>query len=187
MESTPASLLRRLGHMEDVEAWVRFVRLYTPFLYEWTGRLRLQPHDAADLVQDIFVTLLRVLPQFNYDEHGNFRGWLYRVAVNKWKDGRKKRIEPALGNGAAGAEPAFDDPIEEWTEADFRKQILQRALDLLRQEYSPANWQAFWATTIEGQPVAKVAIELQLTANAIYLTRARIIRRLREELEGMID
>ncbi len=187
MDSTSASLLKRLGTTPDEEAWVRFVRLYSPLLYDWATRLRLQPSDAADLVQEIFVTLLRALPEFKYDGQGSFRGWLYRLAVNKWKDTRKKRIDLTPGDAALDSGPELADPLEEWTEADFRRQVMQRALETLRQEYAPANWQAFWETTIEGRPVAEVAVEFQTTPNAIYLTRARIVRRLREELHGMLD
>lgn len=187
MDSTSASLLQRLATTGDEAAWVRFVRLYSPLLYEWATRLGLQPSDAADLVQEVFITLLRVLPEFNYKENGSFRGWLHRLAVNKWKDTRKKRIAATFGSDVPGGGPELADPLEEWAEADFRRQVMGRALELLRVEYAPASWQAFWAATIESRPVAEVAAEFQTTANAIYLTRARIIRRLREELQGMLD
>ena len=46
MHSTPASLLDRL-RSADGEAWVRFVRLYTPFLYHWAGQRGVQSSDTA--------------------------------------------------------------------------------------------------------------------------------------------
>src|SRR5262249_29855153 len=113
MTSTSASLLERLKSTEDHEAWIRFVRLYTPLFFDWARRLRLQASDAADLVQEIFVTLMRVLPEFDYDKNGSFRGWLHRLAVNKWKDACRKRIEPTLGPDAA-PEPEVPDPLVEW-------------------------------------------------------------------------
>ena len=47
----------------DGEAWVRFVRLYTPFLYHWARRHGLPPEDTADLVQEVFAQLLKALPR----------------------------------------------------------------------------------------------------------------------------
>src|SRR5207244_2522517 len=45
--STPASLLHRLGRSPESRDWERFVELYTPLLFAWTGRLGLSDHDAA--------------------------------------------------------------------------------------------------------------------------------------------
>jgi RNA polymerase sigma-70 factor (ECF subfamily) len=64
MTRTPASLLERLRQPFEPEAWARFVALCTPLIYSWARHLGLQEQDAADLVQDVFVTLLQVLPTF---------------------------------------------------------------------------------------------------------------------------
>jgi RNA polymerase sigma-70 factor (ECF subfamily) len=49
---TPVSLLGRLRRPDDLEAWGRFVELYTPLLYYWARRQGLQQADAKDLVQE---------------------------------------------------------------------------------------------------------------------------------------
>jgi RNA polymerase sigma-70 factor (ECF subfamily) len=82
MDKTPASLLHRLRQPNAVDAWPRFVELYTPLLYYWAKRLGLQQQDAADLVQDVFVLLVQKLPEFAYDRHKSFRGWLRTVTLN---------------------------------------------------------------------------------------------------------
>src|SRR5438045_3541140 len=90
MHSTPASLLDRL-RSADGEAWVRFVRLYTPFLYHWAGQRGLQASDTADLVHEVFTQLLKVLPQFTYDPNRSFRAWLAVVVGNKWRELNRRR------------------------------------------------------------------------------------------------
>ncbi len=90
MTKTPSSLLERLRQPFEPEAWARFVSLYTPLIYSWGRRVGLQESDAADLVQDVFVTLLQVLPTFTYDRHHSFRRWLWTVAINKWRKDRKQ-------------------------------------------------------------------------------------------------
>src|SRR4029078_4012717 len=62
MTKTPASLLERLRDSFDADAWARFVALYTPLIYSWGRCVGLQDQDAADLVQDVFATLIQVLP-----------------------------------------------------------------------------------------------------------------------------
>src|SRR5687768_3864107 len=66
-ERTSATLLRRVGQRDDA-AWSEFVELYTPLLFHWALKSNLQREDAAELVQEVFVSLLTLLPTFQYDK-----------------------------------------------------------------------------------------------------------------------
>lgn len=81
-DDTPTTLLNRLRSPGDRDAWAQFVHLYTPLLYHWVRKLGLGTTEAADLVQDVFVTLLRTLPTFEYDRQRSFRAWLRTVTRN---------------------------------------------------------------------------------------------------------
>src|SRR5262245_24469512 len=112
MDTTSPSLLERLRDAPDAAAWSRFVRLYTPMLLRWAYRLGLSGGDAADLVQEVFLVLLRKLPDFRYDPGQSFRAWLRTVARNRWLDlsarQREKVVapeDPAFA-GLAAADPA---------------------------------------------------------------------------------
>jgi RNA polymerase sigma-70 factor (ECF subfamily) len=48
-------------------------------------------------------------------------------------------------------------------------------------------WQACWATTVEGRPADDVARELGLKVTSVWTAKSRVLRRLREELEGLLD
>ena len=54
--TTSVSLVDRLK-WDDPEGWRRHVRLYGPLIYRWCRRGRLQPEDAADVVQEVFRTV----------------------------------------------------------------------------------------------------------------------------------
>jgi RNA polymerase sigma-70 factor (ECF subfamily) len=95
MDHTPASLLERLRQPGERQARDRFVDLYTPLIYFWACRMGLQADDAADLVQEVFIVLLRKMAEFRYDPRRSFRAWLRTVVVNKWHDIRRWR-EAAL-------------------------------------------------------------------------------------------
>jgi RNA polymerase sigma-70 factor (ECF subfamily) len=60
--------------------------------------------------------------------------------------------------------------------------LLWRAVELVRAEFEERSWQAFWRVTVDGQPVGDVARDLGVSANAVYVARSRILRRLREVL-----
>ncbi len=65
--------------------------------------------------------------------------------------------------------------------------LLRRALELMQREYRPATWRACWEQVVEGRPAAEVARELGLSVNAVYVARSRVLWRLREYLEHLLD
>jgi RNA polymerase sigma-70 factor (ECF subfamily) len=65
--------------------------------------------------------------------------------------------------------------------------LVRRALALIRFEFEPRTWQAFWSTTIQQQPPADVAAELGMKLPAVYQARHRVVVRLRQELGGLLD
>jgi RNA polymerase sigma-70 factor (ECF subfamily) len=184
MESTPASLLERLRGPADAEAWARFVRLYAPLLFSWARRLGLQDADASDLVQDVFALLLRKLPTFNYDRHQRFRGWLWTVLRNRWAT--TKRQGPPAGN-ALPVEVAGPDVAVEVDEVEYRRYLVGRALRLMQTDFQPATWQAFWQCAVCDRPAAEVATELRMSVAAVYAATSRVLRRLREDMSGLLD
>jgi len=184
MFTTPVSLLERLRQPTD-SAWARFVDLYAPLLHSWAGRLTPSEADAADLVQDVFVILLRKLPAFRHDGRHRFRAWLRVVLLNQWRDRYPARVVGPLPDGPAGlADPAAADPAEAVAEAEYRQYLVGRALELMHTDFEPATWQACWEVTVHGRAAGEVAAELGLSVGAVYAATARVLRRLRQELQG---
>jgi RNA polymerase sigma-70 factor (ECF subfamily) len=181
-------LLERLRQPGQPAAWAQFVELYTPVLFAWARRLGLQSQDAADLVQEVFTVLVRRLPEFEYDRQQSFRKWLHTVTLNKWRDRCRRRSVRAAEAGMAAldevAEPAAADALDE---TEYRQSLVSRALEIMQAEFEPATWQACWKFVIEGRSAAEVARELGLTVNAVYLAKGRVLRRLRAELQGLLD
>jgi len=54
-------------------------------------------------------------------------------------------------------------------------------------DFAPATWAAFRRQVIDGCPPADVAAELGLSLNAVVLAKSRVLKRLREELRGLIE
>ncbi len=71
------------------------------------------------------------------------------------------------------------------TETEYRNWLAQSALQLMRESFSETTWRACWEHVAQGRPLRKVADELGLTENAVYLARGRVLKRLREELDGL--
>jgi RNA polymerase sigma-70 factor (ECF subfamily) len=186
MNDTPPSLLERLRRPNAPDAWGRFAELYTPLIFSWVLRQGLQQADAADLVQDVFVTLVQAMPQFQYDAGRSFRGWLRTVTLNKVRERRRKatpiQAADALLDGLAdnGATDTF------W-EVEYRQQLARRALDILRRDFEPATWEAFWQHGVLGRPAPHVAAELKVSPGAVRAALCRVRGRLQQELAGLLD
>jgi RNA polymerase sigma-70 factor (ECF subfamily) len=188
MHTTPASLLERLRSPSS-GAWTEFVALYTPLLYHWAGRLGFKGEDAKDLLQEVFLLLVRDLPGFRYDPtKGRFRAWLSRVFRNQALS-RKRR--PALAGHALSQESlddlCADDNVSAWQEEEYCEYVVASALREMRCAFHDTTWQACWAVVVEGRPAAEVAAELDMSVNAVYVARSRVLRHLRERLAGLLD
>jgi RNA polymerase sigma-70 factor (ECF subfamily) len=185
MQPTPVSLLERLREPGDRDAWDRFVRLYTPLLYHWAGRLGLAPDEAADLVQDVFVLLLDKLPGFTYDASRRFRGWLWTLTINKVRE--RRRAAPAFEELTAEDGAHTPDGVPAFVEEEYRGYVTGRALELLRRDFEPRTWRAYWEHVTNGRTAPVVAAELGVSVGAVYAAKTRVLARLREELKGLLD
>src|SRR5262249_45038583 len=71
--------------------------------------------------------------------------------------------------------------------AEETSEVYLRALELMHSEFEETSWQAFWRVAVEGQAPADVAAALQMTVNAVYLAKSRVLCRLREEFADLLE
>jgi RNA polymerase sigma-70 factor, ECF subfamily len=188
MQTTPVSLLERLRQPDEQAAWERFVELYTPLLYHWGCRLGASEHDAADLVQDLFIVLVREMRHFQYQAGRRFRGWLWTITVNKWRERCRRCAAQPVQVAGLNLDPADpSDAIAAFDEAEYRSYLVNRSLQLMQAEFQPTTWKACWECVVAGRPAAEVATELGLSASAVRQAKSRVLRRLRQELQGLLD
>ncbi|MBY0522395.1 MAG: sigma-70 family RNA polymerase sigma factor [Gemmataceae bacterium] len=185
MTSTPVSLLERLRQPVDQDAWSRFVDLYSPVIYQWGRQVGLKESDAADLVQDVFILLIKQMPSFVYDQQGSFRAWLKTITLNKWRENQRR---PATRREVAG--PVPDLPTQDsdaFWDGEYRQHVIAQALRVMQTDFESQSWRACWLMVVDGLPAAKVAAQLSMTAGAVYAAKFRVLARLRQELAGLLD
>lgn len=188
MNSTSHSLLNRLKEPRgDNEAsWNRFIELYTPLLHHWATRLSVPFDERHDLVQNTLVKLLVSISSYHRDRPGNFRGWLLAVLRNTWIDSQRRR-HPIVAGDPETLALQGPDPLELSIDREYRQYVLSRIQALVLVDFPETTQLAFRRYVLENRPAVEVAEELGLTVNAVYLIRTRIVRRIREELAGLID
>jgi RNA polymerase sigma-70 factor (ECF subfamily) len=186
MNTTPVSILEKLRLPDDDRAWEQFVQIYTPLLYYWTRQLGLQSHDAAELVQEVFLVLVEKLPEFQYDPAKSFRGWLRTILANKWKNRIRARGKLPMDQEASPSDVAVQPCTPEFEADEYRQYLVNRALELLRAEFPEVTWKICWEVIVGGKTPAQAAQEFHVTVNTVYLAKSRGLRRLREMLAGLL-
>ncbi len=137
--------------------------------------------DAADLVQDVFIILVQKLPEFEYNERGRFRGWLWTVSRNCWRDKCRRPALP-VDHAIQTTELAGADTTEAVEEAEFLRHIASGLVPVVREFFQESTWRAFWEHVAEGRPAADVAAELGVSVAAVYKAKARVLAKLSREL-----
>ena len=185
MYTTPPSLLERIRNPGEDGAWERFVALYTPFIFGLARKAGADREAAADVVQDVFLLLTRKMADFQYDAQGSFRAWLRTVVQNRLHEIRRRRRLPAVS-----ADRHFDREesadVESIEEAEYRRHLLSRALEIMQRDFAPTTWKACWEHVVSGRTAFDVGAELGISEGAVYVAKCRVLQRLREELKGLL-
>lgn len=183
------SLLERLADGHQSPAWTEFVRLYTPLFQYWIRPHLLQSADVDDVVQDVLVVVLAKLPGFEPVGPGAFRAWLRAILAYRLQTHRRRlrgRLAGGFDSLMAGLADSSSPLARAWDE-EHDRHVIGGLLDVVRPSFKPNTWQAFWRTSILEESPAKVAADLGLTPNAVFIARSRVMRRLRAEATGLVD
>jgi RNA polymerase sigma-70 factor (ECF subfamily) len=188
VETTSVNLLRRLRSSADDSAWMRFTELYVPLIFYWGRQHGLDSNDASDLVQDVVSTLVIKLPDFEYDAQKRFRGWLHTVTLNRARDWQRlHKQRPDTGRSSFMERLPETSLPDLFDEVEYRAYLVERARRLIAAEFEPLTWDACWRYVTEDLSAEQVAAELGISANAVRVAKCRVLKRLREELEGLLD
>jgi RNA polymerase sigma-70 factor (ECF subfamily) len=188
---TRPSLLVRIRDPRDTIAWSDFVDIYAPLVHSYARTRGLQDADAADVTQEVLQAVAAHAERFDYDPaRGSFRGWLFRVTLNKLRDLVARRKAQAVASGDTGvhellANAARSDADQQAWDQHHAWRLFLWAAEKARVDFREKTWQAFWRTAVEQRPVESVAKELQLSAGAIHVARCRVIARVKELLQDV--
>lgn len=180
-----AAQLREAG----VASWQQLTDRYTPFIRGWVRRHGVPAQDIDDLVQDVFLVVVRKLPEFRSQAQCvAFVGWLRAITANCVRQfWRSRRKHPSAPGGpdfqdlvAQQADP--DDRLSQrWLE-ESRRHMIDRLFSRVRPRFNTLTMRAFQQVTLGDQRPADVARELGMTANAVCIAKSRVLSCLRAEV-----
>jgi len=184
--STPVSLLERLRNPDDSEARERFALYCQKPVMIFARKLGVERDEIPDFVQDTFLLIFKSIPKFRYDPSRRFRGWLFTLMLNlkrQWHRKDSRRNEELVAN----PESLVDGEQASVDQAEFDHFVINQAFRLMKTDFEETTWQACYEVVCNEKSVDEVAKTFGMTKNAVYKARQNVLRRLREELSGILD
>lgn len=185
-EKTAPSLLASLRENHP-DGWFRLDRLYRPLICFWCARFGADRAEVSDLCQAVFLTTFAKLETFEHRGPGSFRAWLRDITWNHVRSNRRKCQCQPRGEGGSDANfrlQEFPDelpPDEDDPPAEIAA-LCHRCLNLIRSDFPPHYFEAFCRHLMDGQTVADVAKELNMSPALVRQALSRIRKRLHEVL-----
>ena len=193
MDDTRQSLLLRAQTGEE-DAWKDLTDLYRPLIIGWLNRQGVPVADLEDLSQEILLSVVKHLPSFEHCGHrGAFRSWLRTIVCSRTTDYWRAAVASTQASGGSGATAALQqiadpdsDLNRQWDE-EHDRYVLGCLLNLVEEEFEPSTLRAFRRLALDGASGAEVAEELGMSVAAVYMAKSRVLQRIRQEAEGLID
>jgi RNA polymerase sigma-70 factor (ECF subfamily) len=193
MNETRQSLLLR-AQTGETNAWKDLTDLYRPVILAWLNRQGVPARDLEDLSQEVLLSVVKHLPGFQHSgQRGAFRSWLRTIICSRTADYWRAIDKGAAASGGSGATAALQEIADpdsalnrQWDE-EHDRYVLQCLLDLVDEEFEPITLKAFRRLAIDCVSGAEAARELGLSVAAVYVAKSRVLQRIRQEAEGLID
>lgn len=188
-ETTSADLVTRAKD-GDLAAFEELTTRHEQQIYSVAYRILQNQHDAEDVTQQTFLSVIENLPKFRGDS--SFATWLYRIATfAALKIIRKRKGLPTVSLEAV-TEPREDydsiphpEYIADWkqspeqlVEHNETRELLDGALSRLDEKHRVV----FLLRDVEGFSVAETAAALELSESNVKMRLLRARLQLREEL-----
>lgn len=193
---TRLSLIERLRNLEDQASWREFFEIYWKLIYGAAIRAGLTGAEAEDVVQETVIGVARKMKDFHYDPRQcSFKGWLMHVTRCRVADQFRRRRPQNVPLVAPRADTATEsslnvrdpsaDVLEEIWENEWRKNILEVALERVRRQTNPEHYQIFHLHAVKGLSVRDVAKLTGASLPKVYVTYHRVANRVKTEVRRL--
>ncbi|HEV7925605.1 MAG TPA: sigma-70 family RNA polymerase sigma factor [Verrucomicrobiae bacterium] len=192
---TRQSLLSRLRDCADQESWRVFFDSYWRLIYNAAIKAGLTDAEAQDAVQETLISVMKSMPNFQYDaKKGSFKGWLLHLTRWRISDQFRKRqrgLEHLAGNSRRPDETATvervpnpDGPeLEALWDEEWERNLVGAAIESVKRKVDPKQYQLFDLYVLKKWTVSKVAQTLSVNPGRVYLTKHRINRLIKKEID----
>lgn len=147
------------------------------------------PHDAEDLMQEVFIKVFRSLSKYRGD--AKLSSWIHRIAVNTCIDHcrtmkkKKSVIQNHLDHPDDITLNTIPDEDAMNPETELEKNMIQKHIDQALEKISPRERAIFVLRHYQDMPLKEIAEELDITVGTVKSTLFRALKRMQKELSFM--
>jgi RNA polymerase sigma-70 factor (ECF subfamily) len=132
--------------------------------------------------------------EFRYEPgKGRFRGWLKTVTRNTVRDMTRSWEQRIRGGGDDTSQqllnalkaPDVVDSLAADLEAQYQRELLDRAAQSVRPRVKPHTWQAWELTALKQVPAATACVQLGVTIGDVYVARSRVNKMMAVEVQRL--
>lgn len=183
---TTTQLLQELGEREEAPAWESLCHHFQPVIVHFCLNLGLSYDQAQDVTQETLVAFLKAFRAGKYQrDKGRLSTWIFGIARMTVRHHWGKQREGA-NKASPLAETIPDDGLLKQTwETQWQRVLLARCLARVQQETDPAVYEAFRLYALEDQSPDEVARHLDISRNAVYIAKSRVLSRMRELVDEL--
>lgn len=183
---TTTQILEELKTSNETPAWDRFCDHFRPVVVSFARQLGLSANDAEDAAQEVMLAFLKAFKAGKYNkERGKLSDWLFGIARRVILNLRgHKPLEHLVADKTTGT--SFwdlikdDQSITQTWENQWRNMVLRRCLEKARQELDSRVFKAFELYALSEVAIDEVAGQLNMSHNAIYIAKSRVLSKLRQ-------
>lgn len=188
---TRSSLILHLQNARNDAAWREFVMVYESFLVRLITRRGVPAAHVSDVANQVLSAIARSIDQWKDDQQdASFRRWLSRVARNvvmRYMSNERRHVSAIGGTDAFESLAQIAEPYDDAIARQYEHELIIWAAEQVKGEFIETSWKAFWMTMIEGLTVAEVAETLAVSPGSIYMSRGRILKRIRDKVNDVME
>jgi RNA polymerase sigma-70 factor (ECF subfamily) len=196
--ATRSSLVKRLRNWEDHDSWQDFFDTYWKLIYAVAIKAGLSEAEARDVVQETVLAVAKQMREGGYDRtKSSFKNWLCLITRRRIIDHFRKRTDPKLRAAPQSSDetnrtdtlarvpdPDSLEPDAVWQE-EWQKNLLDAAIERVKQQVAPKQFQIFDLSVLRELPVAEVKVILKVNTAQVYLARHRVGALIKHEVKRL--
>lgn len=173
-----AQLIKKIQKNGNRKAADLLIRQYYDEIYAYIFKQILDKHQAMDITQDIFITMLRSIHTYNANK-ASFRTWLYRVSTNKLIDYYRKNTriprEESISEEVLSDEPHLF--------SNFNNKYLLDKINHYLTSIETTSQQVFRLKVFGSYSFREIAVTLSMSESTAKSKYYRLLKIIREEFD----
>jgi RNA polymerase sigma-70 factor, ECF subfamily len=183
---TTTQVLEELQSSNNAQAWQRLCDHFHIVVVNFAKQMGLSTTDAEDVAQETMLEFVKAFRKGKYKrDKGHLSDWLFGIARHVILNYRRRLPSEQLvedkTTGTLFLNQIQDNhPIKVSWEIEWRHMVLTRCFEQARKEFDPKVFKTFELYALEQIAAHRVAQLLEISQNAVYIAKCRVLSRMRE-------